>query len=124
MELKVGQTLWYVPNERRGMPHHVTVLKVGRKWADIGHGRRISIETLCVDGGEYSSPGTSYLSKEDHDKEVALNKAWRRFMDMARYANRPQGVRLSQIENAARSLFGKSVLDSPPTPDADGGSHK
>lgn len=119
MTLQVGQQLWYVPNKRPGQPYFVTVLKVGRKWAEIGHRRRISIEGLFVDGGQYSSPGRCYLSKEDHEKEVALNSAWARFMEMARYANRPEGVRLSQIENAARSLFGKSVL--PASPVADGG---
>jgi len=120
--LQVGQTLWHVPSGRRGLASEVTVLKVGRKWADIGYGRRISIEDLSVDGGQYCSPGRCYLSKAEHDKEVELNSAWGKFSELMRYANRPEGVRLSQIENAARSLFGKSVL--PASPDTPGAKHE
>lgn len=113
MTLKIGDRLWYVPGNRNGSPRHVTVLSVGRKWADIGGGTRISIETLKADGGKYTSPGTCYPSKEEYEAEQALDRAWRRFENMVRYSSCPAGIRMSQIENAARALFGKSVLEQP-----------
>jgi hypothetical protein len=111
--LTVGQRLWYVPSDKRmASPFYITVLKVGRTWADCGNGRRINIETLRADGGSYSSPGTAWLSKEAYDADVALDACWRRFQCLAQ-ANysAPKGIRLSQIENAARALFGVSVIE-------------
>lgn len=48
MKLEVGQQLWYVPrNGRRRAEGYVTVLKVGRKWAQLDCRERINIETLA-----------------------------------------------------------------------------
>lgn len=114
MKLTVGQTLWYVPSGRHGNPHEITVEKVGRKWATCSRFLRIDMETLAADGGNYSSPGSCYLSKADHDAEVALEETWKRFRDLVdRQWHCPEGVRISQMENAARALFKTSV--QPPT---------
>lgn len=111
MTLVVGQKLWYVPSDKRGQPHAVTVLKVGRKWADLDYARRrISIKTLRADGGQYSSPGRCYLSQAEYEAEVALDKAWTKFRDLVYHRSRKPDIRISQIENAARALFGASIL--------------
>lgn len=116
MTLTVGQQLYYVPSQRRAEPGFVTVTKVGRKWAEIGPNRRVNMETMALDGGGYSSPGTCYLSKEEHDAEVELRDTWARFRElMDGCYGVPDGIRPSQIENAARALFGRSVLKHPPT---------
>lgn len=106
--LVVGQTLLYVPNDlRRSEPREVTVTKIGRKWADISGGyNRISITTLDVDGYGYSSPGKCWRSREAYESHKKLCEAWselRRLIDAKWYV--PEGVTLSQIENAKRSLF-------------------
>lgn len=59
----------------------MTVNKVGRKWAAIDMHMRIDINTLAADGGNYSSPGQCYLSKEAYEAEVLLNETWDRFKD-------------------------------------------
>jgi hypothetical protein len=105
-KLSVGQKLWFVPSGRRGDPKEVTILKIGRKYADIGNGSRVDVKTLHVDGRNYSSPGTCFLSRDAHETEVATAKAWDELKQLFnRTWIRPKGVTLSQIQNARRSLF-------------------
>jgi hypothetical protein len=101
--LTVGQKLWFVPYQRRVEAHEVIVEKVGRKWASIGY-YRINIDTLKVDGGQYSSPGACYLSKEAYEAEIKLNQEWdafRRLVD-ANYA--PKGITIERIKEAINIL--------------------
>jgi hypothetical protein len=105
--LTVGQTLIFVPSERRrGIdPVEVTVEKVGRKWAAISNRRRIGIGDLAADGGQYSSPGRCYLSREEYDGKVRAESAWRalsRAIDQR--WNPPEGVSVAKIEAAAKML--------------------
>ena len=76
--LTVGRELFLVLNRRHlpgGKP--VTVTAVGRKWAEIDHGKhRINIQTLYVDGGGYSSPGRCYLSEQEWKDNVLRKDAW------------------------------------------------
>lgn len=67
--IKVGQELWFVPTRygSKKREHALTVTKVGRVWAEVtgGHvGWRFDLETLQIDGKDYTSPGTVYLNKE------------------------------------------------------------
>lgn len=61
-----GQTLWLVPSRYRhsGEPREVTITKVGRKWLTLNNGYRAAVDGLALDGGEYSSPGVCYLTRE------------------------------------------------------------
>lgn len=62
MKLSEGQKLWWVPQHSLGMKgREVTVLKVGRKWAELDNGERIDLETLISDGGRYAPNGRCYL---------------------------------------------------------------
>lgn len=73
--LEVGQKLWYVPNY--GHAREVTITTVGRKWATFDAlRRRVDVETLKVDGGNYDSPGRCYQSREEYEEKVALQIAW------------------------------------------------
>lgn len=111
--LKVGDILWRVYHDkRRGDPSFVQVSKVGRKWADItwlGHSHvtgRIDVETLRMDGGDHSSPGTCYRSKKDYEAKVDLQKAWeemyRRLCHIV-----PKGITLERIKELSKE-FGLS----------------
>lgn len=85
-KLKVGQKLWFVPSYgRRAKPYEVEVVKVGRKWAYINGRRRIHIESLVVDGGDYQSPGCCYLSKEEHEYEVLFDRTLEKFKDKVKF---------------------------------------
>ena len=101
--LTVGQKLWCVPSQRRGSPHEVTVEKVGRKWANIGYRDRIDIETLRIDGGEYSSPGTCYVSKQAYEDEIKLGQAWEAFRRSIDYST-PKGITIERIQEAQKIL--------------------
>jgi len=104
-KLVVGQVLWFVlTHSRHSQPKDVTVLKVGRNWAQIDNGMRICVETLVADGGPYSPPGCCYLSKEVYEAEVALDKAWRELAKTIQYKSVPDGVTVTDIA-AARNLL-------------------
>lgn len=99
--LKVGQQLWFVSSLRGGLAHYVTVKKIGRKWADIGQRDRISLETLVADGGNFMSPGSCYLSKEEHEQMIARSVRWARIQRFAR----DQYGRPDFIDEAALSIL-------------------
>ena len=96
MNLIVGQVLWYQPNDRRRKGYEVTINRVGRKWAYC-HGRfgRVDRET----------PGRCYLSRDDYDKQQAIDFEWHRlFYSWKRPYNAPLDVTLEDIV-AARKLL-------------------
>lgn len=92
--IEVGQEVWFVPTDerRRKDARTLVVMKVGRKWADVGftvglpgdknYGPhlqgRINIETLWMDGEGYQSPpGRCWLSHEAWEQEESRRAAWR-----------------------------------------------
>jgi hypothetical protein len=103
MNYTVGQTLWYVPN--RGQPFEVTIANVGRKWLtiDLRRPMRVDKTTLNADGGQYSSPGTCYLSESAYRDERELSKAWDDFTYWV-CSRMPYGVTLEKIR-AARTIL-------------------
>jgi hypothetical protein len=99
--LTVGQTLWYVPRELRFQkPSEVTVQKIGRKWAQVDYRLRIDVQTLIADGGDYSSPGRCYLSREEYEAELARRDAWRDFCKLLRWSRQPRAATIEAIEQA------------------------
>ncbi len=74
----VGQKLYYVPNRHNssGAPRNVVVERVGKKWITCNDCARLDIDTLCGDGGKYSSPGSCYLTKNHYDELVMLGSMW------------------------------------------------
>ena len=82
-EFEVGQGLFYVSNSSRNPNFSVTITKMGRKWAEITQVGRSRSDARFefkaerwnrVDGGDYSSPGTLYLSEQDYEDKVKANK--------------------------------------------------
>lgn len=102
--LTVGQKLWCVPSQRRGSPHEVTVEKVGRKWAYIGYSDRIDVETLVMDGGQYSSPGTCYVSQKAYKDEIKLIQIWNAFRRLVDHHHIPKGITVERIQEAQKIL--------------------
>lgn len=105
--LSVGQTLWMVPSARyAGPPCEVTVTRVGRKWAEISRGGyRIDKTTLYIDGGDYSSPGRCYLTRAEHDNEVAMQRAWDALRNLVeRKYTPPDGMTVEAIRAALVAL--------------------
>jgi len=102
--LKSGQTLWWVPanGKRCG---EVTVTKVGRKWATLDNGHRISLDTLVADGGERSTPGHCYYSEETYRGLVARAVEWTRLRADMQFSPPPDSVSIDDIA-AARKLLG------------------
>lgn len=106
--LYVGQTLYYVPYERRYSikEQSVTVEKIGRKWVEISPHwvGRIDIQTLAVDGGAYMSPGRCWLSEDLYKQHVEANDAWSRLKNKIWATSRPSTVSLAEIQAAAALL--------------------
>jgi hypothetical protein len=104
-ELKVGQKLWFNSSVRYYTSREVTVTKVGRRWAYISANRlRIDKETLVVDGDGYSSPGRCYLSRDEHEAEVAVRAAWRDLQHKVSHCNLPPGVTVERIMQVCEFL--------------------
>ena len=106
MTLVVGQTLWYVPSygyRRDG--HEVSVEKIGRRWATLaGNWGRIDKDTLWLDGGQHSSLGRCWLSREAWEESKAIEAAIRRLEGKIRYGRVEPGVTLADIQAAAALL--------------------
>jgi hypothetical protein len=81
--LKVGDVLYFVPNERRGPPREVTVESVGRKWATLkgyySSELRIDLKEWRADGKGYSSPGRCYLNASEYEFAIMRDKLWMQF---------------------------------------------
>lgn len=109
MNYTVGQKLWYVPTDHRwGRQAEVTVTRVGRKWVELDSGRRVEIGKTHVDGGNYSSPGSLYESKEVYEASEALKEAWwelKRKMDNIRAT--PSHMTLEKISQIEKIVFNK-----------------
>lgn len=115
MALKVDDILWYVPHgQRRGSDSAgfaVVIAKVGRKWATVKRAdhpdgwwdARLSLDTLYADGGQYSSPGRAWVSREAYENAVAVNAAWRNFYSRLSYSA-PDGADLEWIRAAHEKL--------------------
>jgi hypothetical protein len=101
--LKIGQKLWWVP--ANGKPgSEVTVLKVGRKWAPLDNGHRISVDTLVADGGELSTPGNCYHSQETYRGLVARAVEWTRLRADMQFSTPPDSVSIDDIAEARKLL--------------------
>ena len=106
MKLSEGQKLWWVPQHSLGMKgREVTVLKVGRKWAELDNGERIDLETLISDVGRYAPNGRCYLSQEAYKQAEALVQAWIKLKRDLQYGRIPEDVTIGDIE-LARLLLG------------------
>lgn len=105
--LQVGQELWFVHRERRsGAPFTTKVTKIGRKWAQLDSHYRIDVATMVADGGQYTSPGRCWISREEWEAEVARNEAWWKLRRMIeRQYDPPAGLSTEQIGQIIGTLM-------------------
>ena len=104
-KIHVGQKLYLVyTDSRRGTDCEVTVTKVGRKYAELDIPRfRIFVDTMNVDGRGYSSPGRCFLSREEYEKNVGLQRKWQDFKN-AVGRKQLEGITHEDISRAAAAL--------------------
>lgn len=88
----------------------MTVERVGRRWVYLDNAARIDAETMWADGAGFGSPGRCYLSEAEFHDEMKLCATWDSLRQkIATQYRPPDGVTLSQVENALRSLFKRSA---------------
>lgn len=108
--LTVDQKLWCVVTFRHGRylktPEQceVKVLKVGRKFADLSNGERLVLATMTLDGGQYSSPGKCYESKDVYDKTEGARLVWNQLKVDFCNSTMPENITQDEIY-AARMLL-------------------
>lgn len=100
--LKVGQELYMVPSRRMGDPRMVTIAKIGRIWATLeGHTGRICMERLFLDGGQYSSRASCYLSKDDYLQRKERERVWNEFSRQVDQMGLHEDISIAGIKRAA-----------------------
>ena len=103
--MKVGDKLWFVPGYRKAGAGYVTVEKVGRLYLTLSNRLRADKHTLYTD---YSS--RCYLSKEEHDNEIAfriaLSEFKRRVSDLREHNT---DMACLKAANEALDAFGKAI---------------
>ena len=103
--LEVGQILFIVPSRHYGKPYTATITKIGRKWATIVQYRRpqkVDMQSLWLDGGEYSSPGLAYLSEQEYRDEEARKEYWINLY--RRLSHTPPACKLETMKQIAELL--------------------
>lgn len=105
--LTVGQKLWYMP--WRHTPCETTVSQVARKWATMVDHRhpRADITNgwpMWADGGQHSSPGVYYQSREAYEEDLRLTKLWQDFANGINRVSRNRAITESDIRQAADLL--------------------
>lgn len=115
--IKPGDRFLMVHEDHRGNTakhrNWVTVVKVGRKWADFEHeGRgwrrkdhRFDMETMMVDSGGFTSPGRVYRDEAHIDQVERFNRLWNEFRhQIERRWTRPESINDIAILKAADAL--------------------
>jgi hypothetical protein len=100
---EVGQKLWFVRSYRAGGPQEVTVEKVGRRWATLNIRLRCDASG-CVDGGQYSSPGHCYVSREAYELKMFRIGAWQGFKRSLERATMPDHLTTDELTQIAEQL--------------------
>jgi hypothetical protein len=109
---KVGQTLWLVFNGRGygfpKTPFEYKIVKIGHKWLEVnnlhGHAHRVAIATLAIDGGQYASPGSAYLSKEEFQAEQDAEALLKKLRVVLEKSAKQLGLTVEKIGRAAADL--------------------
>ncbi len=104
MKFEIGQTLWFVKNFSKGkLGDEVVVEKVGRVWVTLSNRMRCDFDGV-VDGGNYSSPGRIWESKEIYDKEIEQKLSWDHFKEAICRMERPYPFDIEMLGNVLRTL--------------------
>jgi hypothetical protein len=107
MDLVKGQKLWlvdYAPYRLSEKGEVVGVTKVGKKFAELDNGMRVNVNTMLVDNKAFGKVSRCYLSKEDHDNEIAIVMEWRLFMRACSNKYHFDGLTVENIQKAYQLL--------------------
>lgn len=111
MSYNIGDKLYFVYSDRRrGEPQEVTITAIGRKWLSIDKSwiPRINKETLFADGGQYTSPGQCYLSKDDYERSALRAQRWDTLRaKISRTWDAPDHLDTPAINEIIRMIAGK-----------------
>lgn len=106
-KLEVGMKLFFVFSRYSTGRNHreVEVKSVGRKWAQLSNGNRISLDTWVADGGNYSSPGMCYESRQQYEEKCKVNTEWEWFRRLVNsHTSSPKEVTVEKIKQAVELL--------------------
>jgi len=97
--LKVGDTLWFVPERGYGQPCELKIASIGRKWMTVAPSwpGRIHKGTLWVEEG-----GQCYRSRGHYEAREATTASWNRLRDRMRAC--PSDLTEQRIRQAAALL--------------------
>lgn len=104
IDYRPGVVLWFRHVARGG--NEVTVKTVGRRWVSLTNGMRVEIGSRQVDGGDYSSPGMLWRSRQEYEEAMALLAQWIAFQQRLTHQV-PEGLTVEKLE-AVRELLGMS----------------
>lgn len=115
MTFYVGQTVFLRyrderPHKRNGVDlFEAKITKVGRKWADLDgtHGR-FNMDTMRMDGGQYSSPGDVFYSRELYEETVLRNELWGRLKAITSPYTCPEHLSLEDVRWLVNKVTGRS----------------
>lgn len=103
--IKVGDTLWFVPYDKRYWLGEVelTVTSVGRKYLGLRWGSsktmRCHKDTLDVQAADGNQPGRCYMSKAGYEEQRAQRDKWAKFQKLvARELSRPDSLPESAVD--------------------------
>ena len=103
--LTKGQVLYYVPFEpRRNPPFEATVVKVGRKWAELDRGRRIDLTSGTVEYPGWGGHDRVFESQDAYDRHAEADLLWGQLYRKLYGAVRPSGTDSDRIRKAAELL--------------------
>ena len=94
----------------RGKPQPRTakITKVGRKWITLEdadrYPTRFDAKTHRIDGGQYSSPGRVYASKEEYRETTEKQDLWRNFCSRLPLTA-PEHISIFNIENIILDIW-------------------
>jgi hypothetical protein len=113
MKYEVGQKLVavYTLNRKDPAIYPATLTKIGRKWVHFETERngtdRFDPDGGWIDGGQYTSPGKVYPSKEAYELEVTRNEAWDRLRKVVSAEwSCPGYVTLKEVEDMVGLIEG------------------
>lgn len=108
MKYLVGQSLWYVPEDRPWeKPRYLTVTKVGRKWLELDEAglKACQLTLKCDRKNSPHNPGRCWLTKADYERYLKRHGAWRHFRRQVQDRwTAPESVTLEQILAASDLL--------------------
>ena len=103
--IKVGQELWFVPENKAYSQKSIEIERVGTKWGyPRGSAYRVNLESLIVEDNGGWHRGRCHLSEAAWRADQEVSDAWRSLRDAMSRRRRPEGISAKQIREAAALL--------------------